>query len=45
MSKLTKEEKAAKALRHEKLKELFGGVIDLQGINDLVTNLRKEIMR
>jgi hypothetical protein len=27
MSKLTKEEKASKALRREKLKELLGGVL------------------
>jgi transposase-like protein len=44
MSKLTKEEKATKALRREKLKELLGGVVDLQGVNDLVTDLRKEII-
>jgi ribosomal protein S2 len=30
MSKLTKEEKATKVLRREKLKELLGGVIDLR---------------
>jgi transposase-like protein len=42
--KLTKEEKAAKLERREKLKELLGGAVDLQGVNDLVTELRKEII-
>lgn len=44
MSKLTKEEKALKAERRAKLKELLGGAVDLQGVNDLVTDLRKEII-
>ncbi|MDR2645749.1 MAG: hypothetical protein LBC04_01020 [Holosporaceae bacterium] len=44
MSKLTKEEKATKVLRREKLKELLGGVINLQGVNNLVMDLRKEII-
>jgi transposase-like protein len=42
--KLSKEEKAAKLERREKLKELMGGRKDLQGVNDLVTELRKEII-
>jgi ribosomal protein S2 len=33
MSKLTKEERKAKKERREKLKELLGGVVDLQGVN------------
>jgi transposase-like protein len=44
MSKLTKEERLAKQERREKLKELLSGVVDLQGVNDLVTDLRKEII-
>lgn len=45
MSKLTKEETALKEARREKLKKLLlGGVVDLQGANDLETNLRKEII-
>jgi transposase-like protein len=44
MSKLTKEERVAKQERREKLKELLGEAVDLQGVNDLVTNLRKEII-
>ena len=42
--KLTKEEKQAKAERREKLKELLGGACDLDGVNTLVTDLRKEII-
>jgi transposase-like protein len=42
--KLTKEEKLAKVLRREKLKELLGGATDLEGVNSLVTELRKEII-
>jgi hypothetical protein len=36
MSKLTKEEREAKRERREKLKELLGEAVDLQGVNDLV---------
>jgi transposase-like protein len=44
MSKLTREERLAKQERREKLKELLGGAVDLQGVNDLVTDLRREII-
>jgi len=42
--KLTKEEKQAKQDRRRKLLELLGGVTDLDGVNALVTDLRKEII-
>jgi transposase-like protein len=42
--KMSPEERAAKMERREKLKELLGGVVDLKGVNDLVTDLRKEII-
>jgi ribosomal protein S2 len=40
-NKLTKEEKTAKQERREKLKELLGGVVDLQGVDELVMDLRE----
>jgi transposase-like protein len=42
--KLSKEEKEAKAIRREKLKEFLGEARDLAGVNSLVTELRKEII-
>lgn len=42
--KLTKEEKIAKQARREKLLELLGEARDLAGVNDLVTEIRKEII-
>ena len=42
--KLTKEEKVAKEERRGLLKELLAGATDLNGVNTLVTDLRKEII-
>jgi len=42
--KLSKEEKLAKEERRKKLLELLSGATDLDGVNALVTDLRKEII-
>jgi transposase-like protein len=42
--KLTKEEKRAKAGRRERLKELLGDGKDLRAVNELMTELKKEVI-